>query len=155
MKHDIQVCPRCGRAVIRLVGSVDGDELCEVLDALIEDEGWNPEQSDLWDLRALDDLYIAPNQVAKLVRRMPSEGCARDSGRTALITRTLTQRAYGNLFFDEINPSNRVRRSFRSERRAIRWLEAQSRRTGETRRCGPDCLLTRTAETSFPSGQLT
>lgn len=146
MKHELQVCPHCGLAVVRLAGNVDGDDLCEVLDALIENEGWNPEQNDLWDLRALNDLFIAPNQVSKLAARVPSEGWARDEGRTALITRTLTQRAYGTLFFDAINPSSRMRRSFRSEQRAARWLHA------ETGPCDRDCLLAHVAKANLASG---
>lgn len=155
MKYDIQVCPRCGRAMIRLVGDVDGDDLCEVLDALIEGEGWDPKQSDLWDLRALDDLFIAPDRVAKLARRMPPEEGVRGDGRTALITQTLTQLAYGTLFFNAINPPNRARRSFRSGRRAARWLGTQSVQSGSEagRQCGRDCPLVRAVGANLKSGE--
>lgn len=148
MKYDIQVCPRCGLAVVRLFGGVDGDDLCEVLDALIEGEGWDPGQSDLWDLRAVSDLYIAPGRVSKLTARVPRALRARGNGRTALITRTLTQLAYGTLFFDAINPSERVRRAFRSGQRAVRWIGAQPGREEQGAACGRRCRLARVVETN-------
>lgn len=149
MKHEIEVCSQCGLAMVRLVGTVDGDGLYEVLDALVEDKGWDPGQSDLWDLRALSDLFIAPAQVAKLTDHMPPAKCARSDGRTALVTRTLTQRAYGNLFFDAINPPSRVHRSFHSKRRAARWLLNQAGRAVEIGACGQNCLMAEEGRANF------
>lgn len=144
MGHELEICSRCGLAHVRLEGVVTGPGLYEVLSGFAADGTWSLAKNDVWDLRATRDFFIKPREADWLAARLPQVDEAEVQGRTALLTRTVTQQAYGIVLFQTIRPFSRVRRTFRSERRAVRWLAERSSGTSgdgsaEAASCGSSC----------------
>lgn len=146
MEREIQVCSQCGLARVQLSGRITEGELCELLETLAREDGWHSESPELWDLRSVRNLFLSPDQAAHLANYVSGTDGGDFAGLIAFLTNTASQNAYGVVLFQSIRSSARLCRSFRSEKRAARWLADRSRvrsqsRPGRSTSCSPPCPL--------------
>lgn len=144
MESEVGVCPTCSIVHIRVAGDFSGEKLLKVL-AEVEAIGGNPEsRTEVWDLRALRDLFLSPAHVERLERRLP-EWEEEPTGRTVVIARTSTHKSYGTVLCQSLRPYVGVHRSYFSVERATRWLGC-SHSAGQGKSCGGEkscegCIL--------------
>lgn len=133
MEREIQVCSQCGLARVQLSGQITEEELCELVGALAQEDGWHSEGRELWDLRSVQNLFLSPDQAARLANNVSRADGGDFTGLVAFLTNTASQNAYGVVLFQSIRSSVRLCRSFRSEQRAVRWLADRAQTSGRGR----------------------
>ena len=103
-------------------GLVTGADFVAAMEALYGHADWAPGFAALWDLTAVHELHIGPDDVAVIVARTRALGGQMGAGRAAfvvpreldyLIARLITRRAEGDA---------RERRLFATRAEADRWL---------------------------------
>lgn len=139
--HQVVLCESCGLAVVRLTGCINGDDLADLVASLMRADAWDPARNDLWNVQAVTDLFVTSTQAQRLAA-LRAEACADGGqGRTALVTRTTSQRAYGIVLLQSLCAASHPWRCFRSEKRAVRWLRKQPHPEGDATTCDGDCVL--------------
>lgn len=140
MTFEIHVCASCGQGVVQLAGPVDVQALCDVLNALLDHEDWTPDTHAIWDVREVTDLYVTPAAEQRLTRLAADLRVGSEAGRTALLARTTSQRAYGTVLLRTVRGETRNQQTFQSAQRAIEWLGRRNNRAG-TAPCSPSCPM--------------
>ena len=128
MAHQVTVCPNCRLGHVQFSGVVTGQGLLRVLYDTRKAGRWDLTCNEVWDLRGARDVFIKPAEAERLAGHLPDrdDDSAVDDdalGRTALIVRTTSHKAYGIVLCRSLRPYNRVHRSFFSVRQAARWIK--------------------------------
>lgn len=66
MPFDYRIDPAHRLAVVRLRGTLTGAELVEAVSALLLDPAWVPTFDSVWDARAVAELVLEPDDIARL-----------------------------------------------------------------------------------------
>lgn len=125
MESSVKQCPECEIVYIRLAGSFAGEELLGVLSD-IEDTDSSPEaRTEVWDLRAVRGLYLSDADLDELQGHLPEWKDAPSGeapvGRTVVMARTTSQKAYGTVMCRSLRPYAASHRPSFSAKRAARW----------------------------------
>lgn len=139
MEFEIRVCSSCGTGLVQLSGQVDVQALCDVLNALLDHEDWLPDTRALWNVRTVTDLYITPAATQRLAHLARDLQVMSETSRTALLTRTTSQRAYGTVLLRTVRGGTRNQQTFQSVERALKWLDRADR--AHAAPCDPDCSI--------------
>lgn len=120
-------------------GRVDVQALCDVLNALLDHDAWMPDTRALWDVRDVTDLYVTPAATQRLAHLASDLRVGSEASRTALLTRTTSQRAYGTVLLRTVRGGTRNQQTFQSVERALKWLGRADR--AHAAPCGPACSI--------------
>ena len=140
MNFEIHVCASCGQGIVQLSGHVDVQALCDVLNALLDHDDWTPDTHAIWDVRNVTDLYVTPAAEQRLAQLAGDLRVGSEAGRTALLARTASQRAYGTVLLRTVRGETRNQQTFQSAQRAVEWLRRGNDQI-DAAPCSPTCPM--------------
>lgn len=86
MPHSVHVRPSDRVAVLRLFGTVEGEEIIPACMALLHHPDWERGLPTLWDLRDIETFLFVPEDLAAFETRAAEIAALRGDGRTAFVT---------------------------------------------------------------------
>src|SRR5690606_2421664 len=86
MPYSVHVRPSDRVAVLRLFGTVEGEEIIPACMALLHHPDWERGLPTLWDLRDIETFLFVPEDLAAFETRAAEIAALRGDGRTAFVT---------------------------------------------------------------------